>query len=82
MRAKIIRKSESQVHAGFSAAYGYMVLFCLGGITHALLASIVQCCAILSRALLLFNSQAEIQKQSQSNPNRMMGLNFISKTGM
>ena len=50
MRAKVIKNSESQVHAGFPAAYGYVVLFCLGGITHILLASIVQCCAVLSRA--------------------------------
>lgn len=77
MVIKIIRNPESQACWLWLCGpfYGYVVFFFLGNVTHISLVSLFECCAIISRAELLFNSQAQMQKQkqrSQSNLNRLI----------
>lgn len=77
MVIKIIRNPESQACwlRLWGPLYGYVVFFFLANVTHISLVSLFECCAIISRAELLFNSQAQIQKQkqrSQSNLNRLI----------
>lgn len=82
MMIEIIRHPESQA-CWFPAFNGYVVLFYLYLGKEVSFAFIFWWCAIISRAELLFESQAEIQKQcSQANLNKLIGCNFIAKIGM